>query len=215
MRIRTKILALVGALSLIAVAISGVGIHSLMTFDRAVDDTQQAATRALYSERLNRLVTGVVMEARGVYAAKDTKDAQQYATGILKTLGAIDDLLRDWAPLVPDDEKPLFERVVKEAAAFKAFRTETARLGTEVSVEAANAQGFNDANRANRKAFQDGIDALTQHSNATVKAVNANADALYESRFWLLVGLTGSGLVASLLIGVIMGHVRIRARFRP
>jgi methyl-accepting chemotaxis protein len=209
MRIRTKILALVGALCLIAVTIAGVGIHTLMSFDRAVDETQQAATRALYSERLNRLVTGVVMEARGVYAAKDTKDAQQYANGILKTLASIDDLLKDWTPLVSEDEKPLFERVVKDAASFKAFRTETARLGTEVSVQAAYAQGFNDANRANRKAFQEGIDALTQHSNATVQAVNTSADVMYETRFWLLVSLTGGGLLASILIGVIIGHFQI------
>ena len=125
------------------------------------------------------------MEARGIYAAKDTKDAQRYANGVIKTLSAIDDLLKDWIPLVPEDEKPLFERVMKDAASFKAFRTETVRLGTQVSVEAANAQGFNDANRANRKAFQDGIDALTQHSNTTVQAVNASADAMYEARFWL------------------------------
>src|SRR5689334_19831326 len=143
MRIRTKILALVGALSLIAVAISAVGIDTLMVFDRTVDDTQQAATRALYGERLNRLVTGVVMEARGVYAAKDTRDAQQYADGVMRTLALIDDLLHEWAPLVPADEKPLFDRVAKDAAAFWEFRTETARLGTQVSVEAAAIQGFN------------------------------------------------------------------------
>jgi methyl-accepting chemotaxis protein len=209
MRIRTKIFALIGALSLIAVTLAGVGIDTLKTFGTAVDDTQAAGKRALYSERLNRLVTAVVMDARGVYAAKDTKDADQYAKGMIKTLGEIDALLKIWGPLVPERDKPLFEAVVKDAEAFKTFRTETARLGTQVSVQAAYDQGFNEANRANRKAFQTSIDALTKRSNEEVATVNASVDASYQQRLMLLAGVAAGGLLGALLLGFVIGHRQI------
>jgi methyl-accepting chemotaxis protein len=66
MKIRTKIFALVAALSFVAVMTAAVGISTLQTYNQAVDDVRLAATRALYGERLNRLVTHVVMEARGI-----------------------------------------------------------------------------------------------------------------------------------------------------
>ena len=168
MRIRTKIFALVGALSLVTVAISGVGVSTVKTYDQAVDQVKAASMRAFYGERLNRLVTAVVMESRGVYAAKDTQAAKQFSQGILKLLADIDGLLAQWEPIVPDQDKPAFAKVKKDAASFKTFRTETARLGVEVSPQAGNEQGNNEPNRANRKAFQQSIDALTKRNSEVV-----------------------------------------------
>src|SRR5687768_16700206 len=133
MKIRTKIFALVAALSLVAVVTAAVGISTLQTYNQAVDDVRLAATRALYGERLNRLVTHVVMEARGIYAANDTKDARKFGDGLIVSLKDIDTLLKEWEPIVPDAHRALFDAVVKDAAAFKAFRSETVRLGAEVS----------------------------------------------------------------------------------
>ena len=111
------------------------------------------------------------MEARGIYASKDTKEAQKFGEGLVATLKEIDGLLKEWEPLVPGSNKALFDAVVKDAAEFKTFRTETVRLGAEVSPTAANAQGNTDANRANRKAFQVSIDALTKRGSEEIDAV--------------------------------------------
>lgn len=209
MKIRTKIFALIGALSLITVAISGVSIDTLRALDSALDNGQAASTRALYSERLNRLVTAVVMESRGIYAAKDTTEAQQYAKGSATFLGQIDQLLDQWAPLVPSDSQALFDRLKKDAADFKTFRMETARLGTQVSPEAAAEQGFNEANRSNRKAFQQSIDAITKQSNDALLEINSAAHDASQDRFMILIGLTLAGLAGGLTIGGIVGHLQI------
>ena len=119
MKIRTKIFALVGALSFVAVVIAAVGISTLQTYNQAVDDVRLAATRALYGERLNRLVTHVVMEARGIYASKTTADARKFGEGLTAHLNEIDTLLKEWAPIVPDSNRALFDAVVKDAAAFR------------------------------------------------------------------------------------------------
>ena len=80
MRIRTKIFALVGALGLVGGVIAGVGIETVRTYHAALGEVDGAATRALYGERLNRLVTAVVMESRGIYAAPDSPAATSWAT---------------------------------------------------------------------------------------------------------------------------------------
>ncbi|WP_114773561.1 MCP four helix bundle domain-containing protein, partial [Microvirga subterranea] len=209
MRIRAKIFALIGAISLVVVVISAVGINSLQVYNAALNDVKAASTRALYSERLNRLVTAVVMDARGVYAAADTKDAKTYADSLIASLKKIDELLKQWAPLVPEADKAVFERVVKDAEAFKMFRTETARLGTEVSVEAAAKQGFNEANRANRKAFQESIDALTKRGSEAADAIEAATQAMQNERMTLLICLALGGTLAALLIGGFVGHRQI------
>jgi methyl-accepting chemotaxis protein len=209
MRIRTKIFALVGALSLVTVATAAVGTGTVQTYNDAVDHVKGASIRALNSERLNRLVTGVVMESRGVYAAKDTQSAKQFSNGILALLKQIDSLLNDWEPLVPEDDKALFDNLRKSAASFKTFRMETARLGVEVSPAAANEQGNNEANRANRKAFQDSIDAMTKRSSEMVEVVDQSTDALYRHSLILLISLAVGASGLALIIGSFVGHRQI------
>ena len=209
MQIRTKLFALLGALGLVTLAVAGVGVSTLRTVNGSVDEVKAASTRALYSERLNRLVTAVVMEARGIYGAKETKDARKFADGLLASLKDIDALLKRWEPVVPVEDRSLFEAVVRDAATFKAFRAETARLGTEVSPQAANEQGNNEANRSNRKAFQASIDAVTTRSQEQVSAVEQSADALYHDRLWQLLVLALGGTSVALLVGVVVGHRQI------
>ncbi|MBO1904385.1 HAMP domain-containing protein [Microvirga sp. 3-52] len=209
MKIRTKIFALVAALSFVAIMMAAVGISTLQTYNQAVDDVRLAATRALYGERLNRLVTHVVMEARGIYASKDTTEARKFGDGLLATLKDMDTLLKEWEPIVPGDSRALFDAVVKDAAEFRKFRSETVRLGADVSPAAANAQGNNDANRANRKAFQVSIDALTKRGSEEIAAVERRATELYDQRLMLLVSIALAGTVIALLIGWLVGHRQI------
>ncbi len=209
MKIRTKIFALVAALSLVAVITAAIGISTLQSYNQAVDDVRLAATRALYGERLNRLVTHVVMEARGIYASKDTAEARRFGDGLLATLKDMDALLKEWEPIVPSDSKALFDAVVRDAAEFRKFRSETVRLGAEVSPADANAQGNNEANRANRKAFQVSIDALTKRGSEEIEAVNRHAQELYDQRLMLLISIALAGSVIALLIGWLVGHRQI------
>jgi methyl-accepting chemotaxis protein len=209
MKIKTKLYALVTALSLLAATIAGVGIYTVRTYDAAVDDVRNSALRALYAERLNRLVTHVVMESRGIYASNDTKEAQKFGEGSLAALKDIDALLVRWKPLLPPEDQAFFEDLMKDAAEFKAFRTETVRLGSEVSPEAANAQGNTDANRANRKAYQTRIDELMQYGSKAVDLIDKQADDLYNRMLWLLTGLAAGGAIIALLLGWLIGNRQI------
>lgn len=212
MRIGTKIFALIAALGAVAIGVAGVSYSSLQAYDQAVDDVRDASTRALYSERLNRLVTAVVMDARGIYAASDTAAAKPFGAGVMASLDKIDELLKAWAPVVPEQDRALFDAVTRDAATFRAFRAETVRLASVDSPAAANAQGNNDGNRANRKAFQTSIDALTEHGRADVAAIDESVDALYTERLVLLLVLALGGTSLAMLVG---GFVVQRQIARP
>ncbi|ACA19643.1 methyl-accepting chemotaxis sensory transducer [Methylobacterium sp. 4-46] len=209
MRIRSKLLALMGALGGVTLLVAALAVHFLAAVGGDLEAVRATSTRALYSERLNRLVTAAVMESRGIYAAKDVAEARPFADGLVASLDAVDALLARWTPLVPDEERPLLEAVVKGAAAFRSFRLETVRLAREVSPQAAALQGNNEANRANRKAFQVSIDALTAHSQDSVAAIEGQARRLADDRMRLLLGLALGGALASVALGALVAQRQI------
>jgi methyl-accepting chemotaxis protein len=123
----------------------------------------------------------------------------------------MNDLLATLGRRVPEAERAQFARVVQGAATFTSLREEIARAGTAVAPKAAADLGFNEANRANRQAFQDSIDALVASGQAQVGAIDAATDALYDSRLTLLIALAAGGTLASLVLGILIGHRQIAA----
>ncbi len=200
MRISTKIFALVGSLGLVAATLTGVGLHSLSSLRTAFVAAQHADTEALNGERLNRLVTATVMDARGIYAAEDSASAKPFGAGVMASLDAIDELLNRWRAIVDEQDRELFEAVARDAARFREFRTETVRLAAEVSPRAANEQGNNEANRSNRKAFQASIDALTRRNLDQQRAINAAEEGLYARTITLLLLLSIGGVAGALAL---------------
>ncbi|MET4688961.1 methyl-accepting chemotaxis protein [Sinorhizobium fredii] len=198
MRIRGKIYLIVGIMSLLAVAITGMSLLIVSGYNDELGQFQNASERSFKGERLNRLVTAVVMESRGVYAAPTIEKATPFAEGIIKNLGKIDALLEEWRPLVPADRLPAFDAVAERAEEFKAFRTETARLGREVSPQAANEQGNNEANRANRKAFQAEIDVVVDADRESLQAITDGIAAFEGAVVLVVLGIAGLGMAAGI-----------------
>ncbi|WP_421365285.1 methyl-accepting chemotaxis protein [Agrobacterium tumefaciens] len=214
MRIRGRINLLVGLMSLVACTIGGLSIYAVSEFQVRTVGYEKAAERAYKGEALNRLVTAVVMEARGVYAAPDIEKAAPFADGIVKNLDAMEKLIATWTPLVPEEQKAAFDNLSSRFKEFKAFRLETARLAREAGPQAANHQGNNDANRANRKAYQAEIDAVVKNDIAGLEAVKAGIDGFVTTTFWLVIIVTGSGILAGAAFGLYIGARQLSAPIR-
>lgn len=197
MKIGGKIYAIVGLMGLVAVIIGGMSGYTITQYNQRMAALDNAAERAHLGERLNRYVTAVVMESRGIYASKTTEEATPFAEGIMRFLDRIDDLLAEWRPLVDAEGLADFDAVVVRAAEFRAFRTETARLGREVSPVRANEQGNNQDNRANRRAYQGEIDAVVERDQQTLEAIKTDIDT-FQSRMMILIG---SVVVVGLCVG--------------
>ncbi|QDG92135.1 HAMP domain-containing protein [Rhizobium sp. NIBRBAC000502774] len=214
MRIRGRINLLVGLMSLVACTIGGLSIYAVSEFQVRTVGYEKAAERTYKGEALNRLVTAVVMEARGVYAAPDIEKAAPFADGIVKNLDAMEKLIATWTPLVPAEQKAAFDNLSSRFKEFKAFRLETARLAREAGPQAANQQGNNDANRANRKAYQAEIDAVVKNDIAGLEAVKAGIDGFVTTTFWLVIIVTGSGILAGAAFGLYIGARQLSAPIR-
>ncbi len=209
MKIRAKINLLVGLMSLVACVIGGL---SLFAVEEYHDQTQQyadVADRAYKGEHLNRLVTAVVMDARGIYAAKDAAAAKQFGDGVLKSLDDIDKLLVQWQPKVPAAQRETFNKLVDRSKEFKAFRTETVRLSQTEGPAAANVQGNNEANRANRKAYQAEIDAVVKMDQSELDTLSDGMDAFGNFVFYSVLVATLIGVAGGTASGLYIGRKQL------
>ncbi len=198
MTIKMRIILLVGCFAAMASAITGLGIVTINDYNRILREVSVAHDNAYRGEHLNRLVTAAVMESRGVYMSKDIAEAGKYADGIDKDLNDIQALLTDWQATQQTAQLQEFAAVKAKADEFVGFRRELARLGREVSPEAANEQGNNEANRSNRKAFQQSIDAMVADIHGKLEATNAKLDAYKTQRIWQFLLIAAGGVVVLL-----------------
>lgn len=198
MTIKSRILMLVGCFALLAAAVTGLGLVTIQDYNRILRDVSEAHENAYRGEHLNRLVTAAVMESRGVYMSKDVGEAGKYADGVDKNLDKIQALLTEWQPAIRPGQLPEFDGVKARADEFVGFRRELARLGRDVSPEAANIQGNNEANRSNRKAFQENIDAMVAHIHKNLETTQAELKAYKEKRIWQFLLIAVSGILAVL-----------------
>ncbi len=209
LRIRGRINLLVGLLSLVACTIGGLSIFAVNEYHKQTLTLDAVADRARRGETLNRLVTAVVMEARGIYAAKDTAAASKFGEGLMKNLADMDTLLKQWKPQVPASQTAQFTNLEKRFEEFRTFRTETARLGRDVSPQDANAQGNNDANRENRKAYQGEIDAVVKTDLAELEAIKTDIESFGQMIFLVVALVTVGGVVIGAAFGLYVGSKQL------
>ena len=204
MKIKVRILSLVAIMSVVAFMLGGVGIFVVEKYNDRLSEFQNVSERAYLGEKLNRLVTAVVMEARGIYAASDTEKAKQFADGLTKRLADIDGVMTEWRPLVSPEQTQVFEAMAARAKEFHEFRAETARLGTQVSPAEANKQGNNDANRANRKAFQAEIDKIVDADRQVLDDITDQVTSFRTLMLSIVVAMAVGGISVGLLIAFII-----------
>ena len=209
MRIRGKVLSIVGIMGVVAALITGIGLYVVAEYEHQVERLDNSSKRALYGESLNRHVTAVVMEARGIYAAANTEKAKQFAEGILTQLDEIDRVIAEWRPLIETENLAGFDAMAAKAVEFRAFRTETARLGRDVDPAQANAQGNNEANRANRKAFQADIDGIVATDLENYKIIQDEILGFEGTMRALLLVTAGLGILAGTAAALYLGTAQL------
>ncbi len=202
MRISTKLLGVVGVLSIVGAALAGIGVKALGDFNHQANKVELAARRSLLGEQMNALVYAAVMDSRGVYMSADTKAAGRFGDGMLKFL----DQMRARGAEMRKVEAELGVVPATELYAalddFIRFRTELARLGREESPAKAREFGDNDTNRANRQKLNQEVDRFSAQAFAAAAAINDAMDRAYDRLVWLLVACAAIGILASLAVSV-------------
>ncbi len=210
--IRIKIIAILTIISLGAAFSSALGLWAL---SRSSDLNQRSAVQAdlaLTTDRINGHVLGVVMDARGIYMSKAAADAEPFAKGMEARFPQLRALAADLTRIAREAERGQTRAIEKAIADFITFRSETIRLGREVSTAAANAQGNNDANRANRKSLNDLLVAFAKSNEAAGDALAQDAASFTRMAQIALPIVLGVTLLGSLLIAVFFAQ---RSLTRP
>ncbi|MGX5736012.1 HAMP domain-containing protein, partial [Bosea thiooxidans] len=200
--IRMKILAVLAIVSGGAILSAVISIYGL---NKANDLNARSDVRseiALLTQRINGLVVGVVMDSRGVYMSKTSKEAEPFAKGIEERFPLLRKFVAELNRVAPAGEGEMVGRISKAVDDFITFRTETVRLGREVSPGAANAQGNNDLNRANRKALNDLLTSFSQRNEKASELAAEKATVFTRQVEWLLPILLLSTLLVSVGIAL-------------
>lgn len=207
-KIRWKILGLVGVLSALSAFVAGMGINSMQTYEMRVERQESAFNRALYAERVNGLIYAVVMDSRGVYMSRDFAEAEKFAKPLLASLKELEVKLDQWAKLVPSSAVATFEATRNHAKQFVTFRTELARLGTQVDPAKAREFGDNDANRSNRQALNKQVQALAAANNELIGKLAAELDGYWSRTLsTFAIAAVGIGLAVALSALIVIGFV--------
>src|SRR3569833_3878609 len=196
MNLRTKILLIVAVMGLVVAFTGGMVLYTTNVYSHQVDELELASARAFNGEHPPRLAPAAAPAARGLPARPTTDEAAPFGKGVMGSLDQIDALLAAWKPLVKAEDQAAFDKVVSRTAEFRQFRSETVRRGG-IDPAQANAQGNNEGNRANRKAYQGEIDAVVKKDQADFGQLTADLTT-FQSRIAPIV------LVATLL-GLIAG----------
>ncbi|WP_054142922.1 methyl-accepting chemotaxis protein [Bosea sp. AAP35] len=210
--IRIKILAIIGIVSLGAVISSGLGLWALSHSNNLSQRAAVLGNVTHDTDLINGHVLGVVMDARGIYMSKDAAAAEPFAKGMEARFPQLRQLAADLTRIAPDAQREQTQAIEKAIADFITYRSETIRLGREVSIAAANAQGNNDANRANRSALNA---LLVAFSKANLDASNILENDAARFTEMAKVGLPitlGVMLLGSMLIALIFAQ---RSLTRP
>ncbi len=205
MKIISKIYGIVAVLGISTVGLAGVSLYALNQQSAFADQMEAVSRRVYLSEHLNGLVTAVVMDSRGTYMADTKEQAKPFADGILRSLNALDKALEDVKRRSPAEEQAIVNQLAADVVKFREFRTETARLAVTEGPEAANKQGNNDANRANRRALQESLTRYTKTQEAALAPLAARADELVAQTRNIIIGTTIGGLLIGIGIALYVG----------
>lgn len=162
-------------------------------------------------ERINQLVYAAVMDSRGIYMSPDWKTAKPYGDGLLRYLSQLEAAMSALVAEALAEERELTLAVQAQARQFTVLRSELVRVAREESTAAGRAIGDNDANRSNRKAFNE---SLTLLSERYARHAERNLAAAASARMRVGAVVLVSGLLP--ILGIIVGLVLVMRGFaRP
>ncbi len=200
--IRIKIIGVLAIVWLGAVVASGLGLWALSHANGLSQRAAIQADIALATDRINAHVLGVVMDARGIYMSKDATAAEPFAKGMEARFPQLRSLAADLTRLAPEAQRGQTRAIEKAIADFVTFRSETIRLGREVSIAATNVQGNNEANRTNRRALNDLLVAFAKQTEAASAELEQQAARFTKVAQIALPVMLGVTLLGSLLTAI-------------
>jgi CHASE3 domain sensor protein len=210
--IRARLLALMGGFAAMALIITALGLSTINDYNRMMREYDHAYQNAWRGERLNRLMSNVVMETRGLYIARDDAELKRFVASLHSNLDNIETLLAEWkTDLTPEDAGRL-AAIENETKAFIAIRRGMAESAAHGDVAAA--LNMSNATRSSRIAFQQKIDDVVQQTIRDLATAKAEASRYNEKRAsdFLVTCLIGITLMLGLSLWIVAHFITVPLR---
>jgi methyl-accepting chemotaxis protein len=209
--IATKLYAIFALLATVTVVLAAVMVVNARHHQSLTDEFEAAQAGAHNVDRANGLIYAVMMEARGVYFARDAKAAEAPAESLHALIDRIGAVVADWQVRMRADDARQFTEFSLRAAQFQNFAREIANIATGVNPQAAREWADTDANHAMQKALHEDLSRLAEVYAQSAARLYREIERRIDQTAWLSSLL---GLVAVLLAAA--GAVTIRqAVVRP
>jgi methyl-accepting chemotaxis protein len=146
--------------------------------------------------------------------AKNPADVEKFGKPLLKNLTNIENLVARWDGLVDPESRADFDDCLRQVRDFVSLRTAVVEAGRTQGGPAADKIGNNDANRANRQAFNQAVVLLAKKNADEIARLGAElakfrAAALTVLPVILVGGLiAGAAMAAFLVVGGITRPLR-------
>lgn len=212
MTIKAKILSLVAAFAVMAMAITGLSLMTMAHYDRVIADYTRASNNAFRAEQLNLLLSKGVISVRNVYIAKTPEQLEARIAAMDARMREVDSLLRAWKADLEPGEIPQFGAIEKDARVVIDFTGKVAEVARTKSPREAERLGATDGALAWREAFQDRLDAMVTGIKATLTNRQTRLEAYQAQRSRDFVVIAGSGILLVLLASL---WVAIRSIANP
>lgn len=196
--ISARVIATVMGLGLVAAVLVGGAILSMDGLRSRTEALQRATLKAIYAERVNRLVAMVVMDSRGIYASRDPAEIRYFADGLIGHLDNIDRTITQWRMIATPERRERLEELADSLKAFSDLRRSLVATAFEKGPAAAREIG--EANRTDRQQLNAHLQKAGElYGEDDVRQVMTGI-AEYQRRAIALLFLTGGlGLIAALI----------------
>lgn len=201
LKLKHKVGALIAFLALIPVVGAGLSYLSLSAQSTAQERAMRAKTGQALLERINGLVYAIVMDSRGIYMSSDWPSAERYGNGILESAKELRQAADLWQATLEPAQRAELADAQDTISEFLAFRTELVRLARESSLPVARQFGDNDANRTNRTALNDKLEALAAAQDSLVAATSTASDSARQTAL-TIAALTGAISILAMIGGI-------------
>jgi methyl-accepting chemotaxis protein len=203
-QLKHKLIGLVFAICA-APVLGSIWLYGVASEARRVEESVLAAKEdQVLIERLNGAVYAAVMDTRGIYMSSEVKSATPFANGLQAWLKTISEVVaaveKNSAALSQTDKAELKKR----SQEFVELRSTQVTMAREGKLAEARAMGDNDANRNNRKLFNEAVKQTSARIDSVAKSLNAQSEAL-QTR--LQTALIIAGLVP--LLGMAAGMLLV------
>lgn len=193
MTLRARIFILIGGLVIMSLSVMLFGLSTLSDYNRMMVDYGRAYENAYMGERLNRLISSVVMEARGIYHSRSQDETRMFAARLDRNLDEVDAVLVQWRSKGTAGPDVGLDRLEGRARRFIEVRRGLSQVAIAQGPAAAEAIGL--ADRPERMSFQRDIDRMVAATRRTLDSETARADAYRRERVISFIAVTLAWIV--------------------